>query len=189
MYANATFIGAREWSSHITDSINQMQANARWGITMLFMPPTPLSSPRSPLPSAQYLTFFQAEKITVSLGWFSRGLRLTQVKARTSIIGGRDAHRKRRDKCGQLRKYRRTCSGAGSWETRRLFANVKGLSTSLPKKMRQFLPFKILLRFFSFQNSASMREIWKRRVSSSRIFCYRTCYMYLRDYRIYPFSL
>lgn len=56
---------------------------------MLFMPPTPLFSSRASS-RREYLTFFQAEKIAVSQQ-ASRGLRLTQVKARMSIVEGRDA--------------------------------------------------------------------------------------------------
>lgn len=75
MYANATFIGASELSSHIIDSINQMQT--RDEALRCYLCRRRRYSRRALLLSAQYLTFFQAEKITVS-----RGLRLTQVKAR-----------------------------------------------------------------------------------------------------------
>lgn len=70
----------------ITDSINQMQT--RYLCYCHYYVRLYISH------SPQYLTFFQAEKITSR--WISRDLRLTQVKARTSIVAasGRDARRK-----------------------------------------------------------------------------------------------
>jgi len=56
------------------------------------LPPSPLSSPGLRVPP-QYLTLFQAEKITETRLGGSSGLRLTQVKARTSIVAAEVATR------------------------------------------------------------------------------------------------
>lgn len=131
---------------------------------MLFMPPTSLFSSRASR-RAIFHVFPSGKDYRVSQR-ASRGLRLTQVKARMSIVEGRDAHGKCRDKCGWLCK----CDPLGGGQDREKRAGysrrgpfrrvfLRQLDILLAKTEWRSRAFFLILRGFSRINMLRYEEI------------------------------